>query len=170
MVLEEEVPPGTEVGRVRARDEDEGENAAVDFAIVDGDDDGVFDVVPDPRGEKGVGVVLTRGRVDRERREEYLLTVRGEQKYVFFYKKMCFQLSYFVVLDQGFPPLREERKERQEALRQHGNRFEYENQFKIYKSIFFYSSNWTRCECACASPTWTTTPPASRSRPARART
>ncbi len=76
MVLEEEVPPGTEVGRVRARDEDEGENAAVDFAIVDGDDDGVFDVVPDPREDKGVGVVLTRGRVDRERREEYLLTVR----------------------------------------------------------------------------------------------
>ena len=90
MVLEEEVPPGTEVGRVRARDEDEGENAAVDFAIVDGDDDGVFDVGPDPRGEKGVGVVLTRGRVDRERTEEYLLTVR-----CFF--KLCFQFSYFVV-------------------------------------------------------------------------
>ena len=128
MVLEEEVPPGTEVGRVRARDEDEGENAAVDFAIVDGDDDGVFDVLPDPRGEKGVGVVLTRGRVDRERREEYLLTVRGDKKMLL---KMCFQLSHFVVLDQGFPPLREEREERQEALRQHGNRFEYENPFKI---------------------------------------
>ncbi len=79
MTVEEESPPGTEVGRVSASDPDEDgtDNAAVGFAIVDGDDDGVFDIVQG--GEAGEdlreGVIVVRGRLDREKAEEYLLTV-----------------------------------------------------------------------------------------------
>ena len=90
MSVVEESPSGTVVGTVIASDPDAGDNAAVDFAIVDGDDDGVFDVIG-AGGEGGAddvigggdsrtGVIVVKGRVDREKREEYLLTVRLEKK------------------------------------------------------------------------------------------
>jgi len=75
MEVEEEVPAGTRVGfLIEATDEDEGENAAVQYAIIAGNEGSVFtiDASSDNRG-----VISVSGRLDREEKHSYLLTIQA---------------------------------------------------------------------------------------------
>ncbi|XP_049763937.1 protein dachsous-like, partial [Schistocerca cancellata] len=70
--VREEQPPGTEVGRVRAVDRDDGANASVTYSLLTGRDSdgaGVFSVDP------VTGVIRTRAVLDHEERAIYRLAV-----------------------------------------------------------------------------------------------
>ena len=80
MAVEEELPLGSEIGRIRAVDEDKGENAFIGYAIVDGNDDKIFTIQPDPQDEYS-GVITTQKRLDREYMGQHLLTIRCFRPY-----------------------------------------------------------------------------------------
>ena len=69
----EEVPIGTKVGIVEAIDEDIGENGMIDYAIIYGNEAGLFSV---ERLENNSAIIKSAGRLDRETIERHLLTVK----------------------------------------------------------------------------------------------
>ncbi|KAK2720851.1 hypothetical protein QYM36_004658, partial [Artemia franciscana] len=71
VTIREEMPPGTEVTRIRAVDVDEGENATISYRIVkqDGDSSGTFTI------DETTGVIRSRVTLDHEERPLYRLTV-----------------------------------------------------------------------------------------------
>jgi len=64
LAVEEEVPPGTVVGVVSCKDGDAGANADVAYAIVDGNEGGVFDVILDDQDgpPPHAGLLVVAGR------------------------------------------------------------------------------------------------------------
>ena len=60
--MEEEIPVGSRIGEVSAVDADEGDNAVIDYAIVDGNDDRIFSI---ERGLSNEGVITLAQRLDR---------------------------------------------------------------------------------------------------------
>ena len=58
----EETTPGTKIGEVKAVDEDEGENAIINYAIIDGNDNKIFGI---ERGSNNQGILKIEGRLDR---------------------------------------------------------------------------------------------------------
>ncbi|XP_067646126.1 cadherin-87A [Eurosta solidaginis] len=82
-ILEEE-PEGTIVGNLSAIDEDKGDNALIDYAIIDGNNENVFSI---ERTDGNVAIIRTTKPIDRESVESYTLTVkclkRGEINYQF---------------------------------------------------------------------------------------
>ena len=58
----EETSPGTKIGEVKAVDEDEGENAIINYAIIDGNDNKIFGI---ERGSNNQGILKIEGRLDR---------------------------------------------------------------------------------------------------------
>ncbi|XP_032826939.2 cadherin-7-like [Petromyzon marinus] len=73
--VSEAAVPGTTVGRVRAQDADEGDNARVDYRIVAGDRAGAFSIATDPSTQDGV--VTLAQPLDYERKHAYTLTVEA---------------------------------------------------------------------------------------------
>ena len=74
----EEIPLGSEIGQVVAIDEDEGENAIIDYAIIEGNDNRIFDI---KRGQDNQGVLFINRRLDREENGVYFLTVKCFRPY-----------------------------------------------------------------------------------------
>ena len=60
--VEEEIPPGSRIGEVAAVDADEGDNAVIEYAVVDGNDDRLFAI---ERGPDNEGVITLAKRLDR---------------------------------------------------------------------------------------------------------
>ncbi|XP_078469911.1 cadherin-7-like [Lampetra planeri] len=73
--VSEAAVPGMTVGRVRAQDADEGDNARVDYRIVAGDRAGAFSIATDPSTQDGV--VTLAQPLDYERKHAYTLTVEA---------------------------------------------------------------------------------------------
>ncbi|GLG95415.1 Cadherin-87A, partial [Gryllus bimaculatus] len=77
MTLEEEVDIGTKVGYIEAIDKDSGENALIDYSIIDGNELGLFNI---SRTEDNKGLLTVVKRVDREATAEHILTVKCFKK------------------------------------------------------------------------------------------
>lgn len=73
MSIKEETPIGTRIGIVTAIDEDIGENGSIDYAIINGNEAGLFTV---QRMENNSAVIKSTGRLDREASEKHLLTIK----------------------------------------------------------------------------------------------
>ncbi|KAG1683801.1 Cadherin-23 [Nymphon striatum] len=69
----EESSIGSIAGFLEAHDEDEGENALIDYHIVDGNAEGIFGI---RRTIDNKGEIFTKKRIDREEKSSYLLTVK----------------------------------------------------------------------------------------------
>ncbi len=74
----EEIPLGTEVGNVVAVDLDEGDNAVIEYAIIDGNDNRIFGI---KSGDRNQGVLTIERRLDREDTGIYLLTIKCFRPY-----------------------------------------------------------------------------------------
>ena len=79
----EEIPVGSIIGRVRAIDRDLGDNAIVDYAIVDGNDQKIFAI---DTYRQNNGVIRTVSRLDREASSHdgggvFLLTIKCFRPY-----------------------------------------------------------------------------------------
>lgn len=73
MSIAEEQPIGTVVGYLTAIDEDIDENGAIDYAIIEGNEENVFTI---KRTANNSAIIHTRRRLDRETREDYLVTIK----------------------------------------------------------------------------------------------
>ncbi|KAF4531725.1 hypothetical protein B566_EDAN008938, partial [Ephemera danica] len=73
MRIQEESPIGTEVGHVKATDEDIAENGMIDYLITYGNEDGLFNITRDAENR---GIIRVAKRVDREAAAEHLLTIK----------------------------------------------------------------------------------------------
>lgn len=71
--VEEEMAPGTKIGEVVAIDKDEGQNAQIDYAIVHGNDDGIFSIETDLYNR---GILVLKKRLDREESGLHILTIK----------------------------------------------------------------------------------------------
>lgn len=71
--VNEELPIGAEIARIKAIDEDEGLNAAVMYEIMDGNERGIFSIESD---RDGSGIIKAMKRLDREVDESFLITIR----------------------------------------------------------------------------------------------
>lgn len=84
MSVKEEEPAGTIVGNFSAIDEDVGENAAIDYVIIDGNNEQIFTI---ERTNESVAILKTTQPIDRELGESYSLTIKclklGEPAYKF---------------------------------------------------------------------------------------
>ena len=69
---------GTKIGEVSAIDLDEGENAEIEYAIIDGNDNRIFAI---SRGEQNQGLLTVERRLDREEAGVYLLTIKCFRPY-----------------------------------------------------------------------------------------
>lgn len=73
MSILEEQPPGTIVGFLHAIDEDINENSAIDYMIIDGNQENLFQI---ERMENSSGVIRSLTKFDRETVSSFLLTVK----------------------------------------------------------------------------------------------
>lgn len=73
MSILEEQPPGTIVGYLQAIDEDINENGAIDYAIIDGNQENLFTI---ERFENNTAAVKSLQQFDREKVSSYLITVK----------------------------------------------------------------------------------------------
>ncbi|XP_015043174.2 cadherin-87A [Drosophila pseudoobscura] len=84
MSVSEEEPAGTIVGSFTAVDEDMGENAAIDYVIVEGNNEQIFTI---ERTNDSLAILKTSQPIDRELVESFTLTVKclklGEPGYRF---------------------------------------------------------------------------------------
>lgn len=69
----EEQPTDSVVGTITAIDEDIGENGAIDFMFIDGNQENIFKIV---RFDNNSAQIIARQRLDREKIASYLLTVK----------------------------------------------------------------------------------------------
>ncbi|KAM7355169.1 cadherin 74A isoform 1-T1 [Cochliomyia hominivorax] len=80
--LLEEQPEGTVVGNLSAIDEDIGENAAIEYVIIEGNEENVFKI---ERTENNMATIKTNAPIDRELVDSYMLTIKclklGEPSY-----------------------------------------------------------------------------------------
>ncbi|XP_030081476.1 cadherin-23 [Drosophila hydei] len=82
MAVREEQPAGTIVGNFSAIDEDIGENAAIDYAIIEGNNEQLFTI---ERNNNSLAILKTSQPIDREQVESFTLTIKclklGEPAY-----------------------------------------------------------------------------------------
>lgn len=78
MEVTEEIELGSEIGQVFAIDEDEGENAVIDYAIIDGNDNRIFGMKQGPDNQ---GIITVDRRLDREMSGLHLLTIKCFRPY-----------------------------------------------------------------------------------------
>lgn len=82
MTVKEEEPAGTIVGNFSAVDEDVGDNAAIDYVIIEGNNEQIFTI---ERTNNSVAILKTTQPIDRELVEFYSLTIKclklGEPTY-----------------------------------------------------------------------------------------
>lgn len=69
----EEIPIDTVIGELEAVDEDTGDNAAIDYQFIAGNELGLFKL---ERTNESVAVIKAAGRIDREAHARHLLTVK----------------------------------------------------------------------------------------------
>ncbi|KAL4713625.1 hypothetical protein ACJJTC_017666 [Scirpophaga incertulas] len=73
MAVNEEVPIGTTIGQLEAIDEDIGDNAAINYAIIAGNDFGLFKL---ERTNDSKAFLKTAARVDREQFSKQIISVK----------------------------------------------------------------------------------------------
>jgi len=73
MEVEEEMPINMKIGEVIAIDKDIGRNAIIDYAIIYGNDDGVFGI---SRDDQNRGIITLDKRLDREMMGLHTLTIK----------------------------------------------------------------------------------------------
>lgn len=73
MSVQEEQPPGTIVGYLQAIDEDINENGAIDYEIIDGNQENLFTI---ERSTNNTAVVKSLQQFDREKVSTYLITIK----------------------------------------------------------------------------------------------
>ena len=73
MEIQEELPVGTKLGEINAIDKDIGENAIIDYAIIYGNDEGIFSIERDTNNR---GILKLQKRLDRERGGLHTLTIK----------------------------------------------------------------------------------------------
>lgn len=71
--IPEELPIGTLIANLTGIDEDIGSNAAIDYAIINGNREGHFRI---ERTENNSGLLIANVKLDRETQETYLLTIK----------------------------------------------------------------------------------------------
>nr|XP_006634610.1 PREDICTED: cadherin-20 [Lepisosteus oculatus] len=80
MSVPESAPVGSIVGRVQAKDLDEGINAEMRYAIIDGDGRDTFDISTDPTNQ--FGIISIRKKLDFESKRSFTLKVEGANTYL----------------------------------------------------------------------------------------
>ncbi|KAI1888849.1 hypothetical protein AGOR_G00173010 [Albula goreensis] len=75
MSVPESAEVGSVVGRIRARDWDQGINAEMKYTIIDGDGRDSFDISTDPTNQ--FGIITIKKRLDFESKRSYTLKVEG---------------------------------------------------------------------------------------------
>lgn len=73
LVVLEEQAPGIIVGNISAIDEDIGENGAIDYMFIDGNEEEIFKVI---RTDTNGAVITTAKKLDREKADSYFLTIK----------------------------------------------------------------------------------------------
>ncbi|KAM9252682.1 cadherin-10 isoform 1-T1 [Dugong dugon] len=76
----ESSPVGTAVGSVKATDADTGENAEVEYRIIDGDGTEMFDIITEKDTQEGI--ITVKKPLDYESRRLYTLKVEAENTHV----------------------------------------------------------------------------------------
>ena len=76
---------------------DEGENAEIEYAIIDGNDNRIFAI---SRGEQNQGLLTVERRLDREEAGVYLLTIKCFRPYE---KKLKSQVNKYNSVVSFFP-------------------------------------------------------------------
>jgi hypothetical protein len=66
------------VGQVFAKDIDKGENAVIDYEIIDGNDGRIFGI---QQGTNNQGIITVDRRLDREMAGQYLITIKCFRPY-----------------------------------------------------------------------------------------
>lgn len=74
----EEIPLASKIGQVYAVDGDEGDNAVIEYSIIDGNDNRIFGI---QRGPDNEGQLTVERRLDREDNGAYLLTIKCFRPY-----------------------------------------------------------------------------------------
>ncbi|XP_067909921.1 cadherin-20-like [Heterodontus francisci] len=80
MSVMESAMVGSAVGRILAKDADEGLNAELSYSFIDGDGMNVFDIVADNSNQ--VGIIILKQPLDFETKDSYTLTVEGTNTHV----------------------------------------------------------------------------------------
>uniref|UniRef100_A0A4W4GJI9 Cadherin domain-containing protein n=1 Tax=Electrophorus electricus TaxID=8005 RepID=A0A4W4GJI9_ELEEL len=80
MSIAEDRVPGEEVGRLKARDPDQGENGLVDYAVLEGDGMSVFEISKDSESQEAV--IKLKKPVDFETKRSYTLKVEAVNPHV----------------------------------------------------------------------------------------
>uniref|UniRef100_A0A7N6B0Q1 Cadherin domain-containing protein n=1 Tax=Anabas testudineus TaxID=64144 RepID=A0A7N6B0Q1_ANATE len=80
MSVSEDKVPGEEVGRLKAKDPDLGDNGLVNYRLIDGDGLGMFELSTD--SETREAVIKLKKMVDFETKKTYTLKVEGSNTYV----------------------------------------------------------------------------------------
>uniref|UniRef100_A0A672ICV3 Cadherin domain-containing protein n=1 Tax=Salarias fasciatus TaxID=181472 RepID=A0A672ICV3_SALFA len=80
MVVSEDRVPGEEVGRLKAKDPDMGDNGLVNYRLVEGDGMSVFELTTD--SETREAVVKLKKMVDFETKRSYTLKVEGSNPHI----------------------------------------------------------------------------------------
>ncbi|NXS69611.1 CAD11 protein, partial [Pandion haliaetus] len=80
MSVSEAAVPGEEVGRVKAKDPDIGENGLVAYSIIDGDGMDMFEITTDYETQEGV--VKLKKRLDFETKKSYSLKVEAANVHI----------------------------------------------------------------------------------------
>ncbi|XP_036390881.1 cadherin-11-like isoform X1 [Megalops cyprinoides] len=80
MSISEDKVPGEEVGRLKAKDPDLGENGLVTYRLIEGDGMGVFEITTDT--ETHEGVIKLKKAVDFETKRAYTLRVEASNMHV----------------------------------------------------------------------------------------
>ncbi|XP_023594649.1 cadherin-10 isoform X2 [Trichechus manatus latirostris] len=76
----ESSPVGTAIGSVKATDADTGENAEVEYRIIDGDGTDMFDIITEKDTQEGI--ITVKKPLDYESRRLYTLKVEAENTHV----------------------------------------------------------------------------------------
>ncbi|XP_028823003.1 cadherin-20-like [Denticeps clupeoides] len=80
MSVPESAPVGSVVGRIRAKDRDEGANAEMTYRIIDGDGRDTFDITTDPTNL--FGIITIKKTLDFESKRSYTLKVEGSNRHL----------------------------------------------------------------------------------------
>ncbi|KAF6302721.1 cadherin 19 [Rhinolophus ferrumequinum] len=79
MTVSESAPTGTFIGRIKAYDNDIGENAEMDYSIEE-DDSQTFDIITNNDNQEGI--VILKKRVDFEHQKQYRIRARVQNRHV----------------------------------------------------------------------------------------
>ncbi|OCT74494.1 cadherin-6 [Xenopus laevis] len=83
----ESSPVGSSIGKIKANDADEGENAETEYHINEGDESNMFDIITDRDTQEGV--IIVKKTLDFEKKKLYILNVEAVNSHInprFLYK------------------------------------------------------------------------------------